>query len=171
MVRSFSGQRPEIHPTAWVDDSAQLIGAVTLGAQASVWCGAVLRADINSITVGARTNVQDVSVLHVTEDDPVVLLPDVTLGHRVVIHGATIRSFCLIGIGAIVLDGAEIGEECLVAAGSVVTPGTRVPPRSLVRGVPGQVIRTLTAKELEFIRVPTRNYLEYIERYRAESPS
>ena len=168
MIQSFEGRSPTVPATAHVEESAILIGDVVLGDRASVWFGAVVRADIQRIEIGARTNVQDLCVLHVTEEFAVHLAEDVTLGHRVTVHGARIGARTLLGIGCIVLDGAEVGEDCLVAAGAVVTPGTRVPSGSLVAGVPGRVVRPLTAAELEKIRIPARNYLGYQERYRKE---
>ena len=168
MIRAFENKHPQVHPTAFVEDSAQVVGDVRLGESASVWYGAVVRGDIQRIEIGDRSNVQDLSVLHVTADHPVLIESDVTLGHRVVVHGATIRAGALIGIGAVVLDGAEIGAEALVAAGAVVTPGTKVPARTLIAGVPGKVVRSLETGEIERLRTPARNYVDYTARYRRE---
>ena len=159
---------PEIHVTAFVEDSAIVVGEVRLGASASLWYGAVVRGDINRIEVGERSNVQDGAVVHVTRDHPVRIGHDVTLGHRAVVHGASIGAFTLVGIGAIVLDGAEVGEECVIAAGAVVAPGSKVPARSLVMGVPGKVVRLLDPEELERARVPARNYVGYAAEYQKE---
>lgn len=133
--------RPRIDPTAFVAPSADVVGDVTLGREVSVWYGCVLRGDIAPIRVGERTNIQDLTVVHVDIDSPTVIGSRVGVGHRAIIHGCTIEDDCLIGMGAIVLSGARIGEGSLVAAGAVVTEGTEVPPGSLVIGVPGRVVR------------------------------
>lgn len=168
MTRPFEQRRPRIAASAFVADSATLIGDVVLGEQASIWFGAVVRADINGIEIGDRSNVQDLCVLHVTAEHPVRIAEDVTLGHRATVHGATVGARCLIGIGATVLDGAVIGEESLIAAGALVTPGTLVPPRSLVAGLPGRVLRALSAEEVERHGRPARNYVDYTARYKKE---
>ncbi len=140
-------QQPTIDPTAFIAPGATIIGAVTLGAASSVWYGAVLRGDINRIVVGDRSNVQDGSVLHVSDDEPCVLHEDVTVGHRAVVHACEVGAGTLVGMGSIILDGAWIGPRCIVAAGALVTKGMRVPEGCLVMGSPARVVRALTAEE------------------------
>lgn len=159
MIAAFAERVPRIDPTAAVFESAVVGGAVRLGAGSSVWFGAVLRGDVDEISVGARANVQDRCVVHVTTGRfSTVLGADVTVGHGSVLHGCTVGSRVLVGIGAIVLDGAEIGDDCIVAAGSLVAPRTRVPPGRLVLGSPAAVKRPLRAAELEHLRRSAQNY-------------
>lgn len=132
---------PEVHPTAFVAPSADLVGDVEIGAEASVWYGCVLRGDIAPIRVGAGTNIQDLTVVHVDLGRPTLIGEQVGIGHRAIVHGCAIDDDCLIGMGAIVLSGAVIGRGSLIAAGAVVTEGTEVPAGSLVVGVPGRVVR------------------------------
>lgn len=134
---------PQVHDTAWVADSAEVIGRVTVGEQASIWYGTVVRGDSDHITIGARSNVQDNSVLHADAGMPLVIGEGVTVGHRCMLHGCTIGDGSLIGIGAIVLNGARIGKGCLVGAGSLVTEGKEFPDHSLIVGSPARVLRTL----------------------------
>jgi len=160
-VLPFHGVRPKIDPTAWVAPGAVVVGDVTLAADVSVWYGCVLRGDVNAIRIGARSNVQDGSVLHVTRDRfNTEVGEDVTIGHRAVVHGCRIGDGALIGIGAIVLDGAEVGEGALVGAGAVVTPGKVIPPRSLVVGTPARVVRVLEDDELAKQHARTQHYVE-----------
>jgi carbonic anhydrase/acetyltransferase-like protein (isoleucine patch superfamily) len=159
-ILAFDGRRPQIASGAWVAPGATVVGDVVLGPESSVWYGCVLRGDVHSIRVGARTNIQDASVLHVTRDrHPTLVGDEVTVGHRAVVHGCRVGEGALIGIGAIVLDGAEIGEEALVGAGAVVTPGVKVPPRTLVVGAPAKVVRQLEAEELTMQRERTLLYV------------
>jgi len=168
MIRSYEGIRPRLGERAFVDPSAQVIGDVELGEDASVWMNAVVRGDVNRIRVGARTNVQDNSVLHVTSEHPTTLGEDVTVAHSVTLHGCTVERLCLIGIGAIVLNGAVVGEESIVAAGSLVPEGMQVPPRSLVMGAPAKVRRPVTEEERAGLRHYAQAYLGYKESYRRE---
>lgn len=169
MIRSYKGIRPVLGARAWVDASAQVIGAVELGDDASVWMNTVIRGDVNRIRLGARTNVQDNCVLHVTAQHPTVLADDVTVGHSVTLHGCTIERHCLVGIGAIVLNGAVVGEESIVAAGALVPEGMRVPPRSVVMGAPAKVRREVTEEERAGLRRYAENYVRYKDEYRAEA--
>ncbi|MHA6796234.1 gamma carbonic anhydrase family protein [Pseudonocardia bannensis] len=146
-VIEFHGARPDPHPQSWTAPGATLIGRVTLGEQASVWYGCVLRADMDAITVGARSNIQDGTVVHADPGFPVTVGERVSVGHRAVLHGCTIGDDVLVGMGAVVLNGAVIGPGSLVAAGAVVLEGTEVPPGSLVAGVPAKVRRELTDDE------------------------
>ena len=167
MIRAYKGIRPALGARAYVDASAQVIGAVELGEDASVWMNTVIRGDVNRIRVGARTNVQDNCVLHVTGQHPTVLADDVTVGHSVTLHGCTIERLCLIGIGAIVLNGAVLGEESIVAAGALVPEGMQVPPRSLVMGMPAKVRREVTEDERAGLRRYAESYVRYKDEYRA----
>jgi len=169
MIRTYRGMRPTLGARAYVDPSAQVIGAVELGDDSSVWMNTVVRGDVNRIRLGARTNVQDNCVLHVTAQHPTVLADDVTVGHSATLHGCTIERHCLVGIGAIVLNGAVVGEESIVAAGALVTEGTQVPPRSLVMGAPAKVKREVTAEERAGLRRYAENYVRYKDEYRAEA--
>lgn len=165
MLKPYQGKVPEVHPTAFVEESAQVIGDVSIGEDASIWHNAVLRGDINSIRIGARTNIQDGCVLHVTSSLAVEIEHDVTVGHNAVIHGCCIHAHCLIGMGAIILDHAEIGENCIVGAGTVVKEGEKVPPNSLIIGVPGEIKRRLTEKEVYKLRERSQRYVEYKKAY------
>src|SRR5262245_2366120 len=136
MVRNLGDLHPRIAATAYVDESAQVIGDVVLGEHVSIWPGAVLRGDMNSIRVGDYTNIQDLTLVHVEEDfGPTVLEDHITVGHRVILHGCHVEARCLIGMGAILLSGSRIGSESVIAAGSLVPEGAVIPPRSLVMGV------------------------------------
>ncbi len=162
----YKGIMPRLHATVFVEESARIIGDVTIGAHTSIWFNAVVRGDVNYIRIGERTNVQDNSVLHVTKDVyPLLVGSDVTIGHSVVLHGCTVRDRCLIGMGAVVLDDAEIGEDSIVGAGAVVVESMKVPSRSLVVGVPAKVVRTLNDEEVARIARSARNYMEYTRNY------
>jgi len=150
-------------------DGATLIGDVELGEGSSVWPGVVVRGDVCHVRIGARTNLQDGTVVHVTTDThPTIVGDDVTVGHRAVLHGCTIRDRCLIGIGAIVLDGAVVGPDAFVGAGALVTPGTVVPPGTMFLGAPGRVKRPLTPEELAGLRASAAHYVEVAAQYRAD---
>jgi carbonic anhydrase/acetyltransferase-like protein (isoleucine patch superfamily) len=159
---------PRIAPTAWVADSAQLIGRVSLAEGASVWYGAVLRGDNEWITLGARCNVQDGSVLHTDMGFPLTLGEDVTVGHQAMLHGCTVGEGTLIGIQAVVLNGAKIGRNCLVGAGAVVTEGKEFPDNSLILGTPAKVLRQITPEQVAAQRDMARSYVGNAERHRAQ---
>lgn len=168
MIHAYAGTIPKIHPTAFVDSSAHVIGDVELGEDASVWFCTVIRGDVNYVRIGRGTNVQDGTVIHVNRlGTPTVLGDFVTVGHAARLHGCSIASHCLIGIGAIVLDGAELGEECLVAAGAVVPPGMKVAPRSMLMGAPAKVRRQVTPEDLDLIRRSADNYVKLKSEYLA----
>ena len=170
MIREFSGSTPRVHETAFVTDDAIVIGDVEIGEQASIWFGSVIRGDVNFIRIGARTNIQDGTVIHVTSNDhPTVLEEEITVGHHVTLHGCHVERGCLIGIGSIILDGARIGRNSLVAAGSLVTPGTLIPERSLVMGAPGRVKRPLNDEEINGLERSWINYVQLAELYRGVS--
>ena len=160
MIKNFQNLHPKIHETAFIAENAVIIGDVEIGAESSVWYNCVLRGDVNYIRVGERTNIQDGSIIHVSgKTHPTVLEDEVTLGHRVTLHGCYVERGSLIGIGAIVLDGARIGANSLVGAGSLVTPNTQIPPRSLVLGSPGKVKRELSDEEVLDLEKFWRNYV------------
>ncbi len=166
IVRPYRGKQPRIGARAFVAENASLIGDVELGEDSSIWFGAVLRGDIHYIRIGARSNVQDNSVLHVEHGTgPAIVGDEVTIGHMAVVHGCTIERGALIGIGAKVLSHAVIGEQALVGAGAVVQEGTHVPPRTLVVGVPARVKRDLTKDELGRLERSWKNYVEYKNEY------
>jgi carbonic anhydrase/acetyltransferase-like protein (isoleucine patch superfamily) len=169
MIRPFRGTRPRIHPTAFVEESAQVIGDVTIGAHSSVWFGTVVRGDVFHIRIGDRTNIQDGTVVHVTNGTHATILEDeVTVGHNVTLHGCHVGRGCLIGMGSIVMDEVRVGEKSLVAAGALVVPGTVIPPRSLVMGSPAKVRRELTDEEAAGLDLYWQNYVEYTRVYREE---
>ena len=168
MIRSYTEHAPQVAASAYVDAQAVVIGDVTIGEQSSLWPCVVVRGDVNFIRIGARTNVQDGSVLHVMRDEwPLILGDGVTVGHGCVLHGCTIESRCLIGMGSIILNGAKVGAGTIIAAGTLVPEGTVVPPGSLFMGHPGKFRRALTAKDLESIDQYAARYVEYAETYKA----
>ena len=170
MLRPFRGVLPRVHPTAFIDDSAQVIGDVEIGEESSVWMCAVVRGDVHSIRIGRRTSVQDGTVVHaMTGTHPTAIGDNVTIGHGAIIHGCTIDHQCLIGMGAILLNGAHVGSGSIVAAGTLLTEGTRIPARSLVMGRPGKVKRPLTDEEVAEIRWYADNYGKYRLDYSTES--
>lgn len=164
-VYELDGVAPQIDETAWVADSAQVIGRVQLGAQASVWFGTVVRGDTESISIGTGSNIQDACVLHADVGKPLVVGADVTVGHQVMLHGCTIGDESLIGIGAVVLNGAKIGRNCLVGAGSLVTEGKEFPDGSMIMGTPAKVVRPLTPEQIEGLRWSARHYRENASRF------
>ena len=164
-VLPHHGVSPLIHPTAFVAEGACIIGEVSIGEDAGIWFNAVLRGDINRIVVGARSNVQDNCVLHVTRKLPVLIGDEVTVGHMAMLHGCVIEARSLIGMNAVVLDGARVGPRAIVAAGAVVREGAVVPEGTLVAGVPARVVRPLTDEELEFLPVSATHYVEYARSY------
>jgi len=169
LIRPWGGTAPRLDESVWVAESAVVVGDVEVGPQSSIWFGAIVRGDVNRIRIGARSNVQDQAVLHVTSrTHPTVVGDDVTLGHRVTLHGCTIRDRCLVGIGAVVMDGALVGEDAMVGAGSLVPPGMVVPPRMLALGSPARVKRELTQEEVDYFRQSAANYAAYAEQYRRE---
>ena len=163
MVRTYMGITPTIALSAFVDASAQVIGDVHVGGESSVWMNAVVRGDVNYIRIGARTNIQDACVIHVSRNPshPTSLGDDITVGHGAIVHGCTIGNACLIGMGAILLNGVLVGEGSIVAAGTLLPEGAVVPPRSLVMGSPGKVRRSITDQEFEFILQSAQNYVSY----------
>ena len=169
MIRKYQGVTPLIPDNCYVDVSAQVIGDVVLGEHASVWMNAVVRGDVNSIRIGAKSNVQDCAVLHgMRYVYPVIIGEMVTIGHNATVHGCVIEDACLIGMGAVILNNARIGEGSIVAAGAVIPEQTVIPPRSLVAGVPGKVRRQLGEEDREMILKYAKNYLDYVAIYLKE---
>ena len=170
MLRPYKGITPRVHSTAFVDPSAQVIGDVEIGEASSVWMNAVVRGDVHWIRIGARSNVQDCTVVHVMNGThPTTIGDDVTIGHGAIVHGCTLRNRILIGMGAILLNGVVVGDDSIVAAGTLLTEGSQVPPRSLVMGSPGKVRRELNAEDVASIRVYAERYVEYRLDYMAAS--
>jgi carbonic anhydrase/acetyltransferase-like protein (isoleucine patch superfamily) len=162
VLRPFRDRLPVVDPTAYVDASAQVIGDVAIGAESSVWMNVVIRGDVHRIRIGRRTNIQDLTMVHVMrETHPTTIGDEVTVGHSAVIHGTTIEDRVLVGMAAILLNGVHVGHDSIVAAGTLLTEGTRIPPRSLVMGRPGTVKRPLSDDEVAEIRWYADNYVGY----------
>ncbi len=162
MLRPYRGRMPRVHQTAYIDDSAQVIGDVEIGEESSVWMVVVIRGDVHRIRIGRRSNVQDGTVIHVMRDTHATTVGDeVTIGHAAVIHGCTIEDRCLIGMGAILLNGAHVGRDSIVAAGALVVERMEIPARSLVMGSPARVKRSVTDAEVAEIRSYADRYVQY----------
>ena len=167
VILAYDGKSPRLAATAWIAPGAVVVGDVEIGEDSSIWFQTVVCGDVNRIRIGARTNVQDHSMVHVTGGThPAIVGDDVTVGHRVVLHGCTVKDRCLVGIGAIVLDGAVVESEAMVGAGALVPPGMVVPSGKLVLGAPARVKRDLTPEELAFFRTSAARYAGYAARYR-----
>lgn len=165
-IYELDGRKPDIAESAWVADSAQVMGDVTLGEGASVWFGAIARGDSDRIVVGAGSNIQDGCVLHADDGLPLVVGERVTVGHQVMLHGCTVGDESLIGIGAIVLNGVKIGRNCLVGAGSLVTEGKVFPDGSMIMGSPARVVRQLTPEQIQGLRKSAQHYMDNAQWYR-----
>ena len=166
MLRPYRGVLPRVHPSAFIDDSAQVIGDVEIGEECGVWMCAVIRGDVHSIRIGRRSNVQDGTIVHaMSGSHPTTIGDNVTVGHGALIHGCTIESQVLIGMGATVLNGARVGSGSIVAAGTLITEGMAVPPKSLVIGSPGKVKRLLTHAEIADIMAYADRYVGYRVEY------
>lgn len=169
MIHKFKEMVPKIHPTAFIQESAQVIGDVEIGDHSSIWFHTVVRGDVHYIRIGDYTNIQDLSVVHVTQGThPAVIGSYVTVGHNVVIHGCTIGDYCLLGMGSIILDGAEIGPNCVIAAGSLVPPGFQSEPGTLIMGHPAKTVRPLREKEKQMIAVGWEHYRDLAKEYQEE---
>ncbi len=174
MILPHKGINPEIPESCFIAPSADIIGDVKMGEESSVWFQVVIRGDVNSIRIGSRTNVQDGAILHVTRDKPPMksaplsIGDDVTIGHRVTLHGCTIKNRVLLGMGATVLDGAVIGDDSIVAAGALVTKDKVFPPRSLIQGAPAKVVRELTSDEVAMLKASALNYVGDTKLYNEE---
>jgi carbonic anhydrase/acetyltransferase-like protein (isoleucine patch superfamily) len=167
MILPFRQHRPKVHRSAFIAPGAQVIGRVTIARDASIWFGCVLRGDVNRIAIGASTNIQDGSILHVDDHSPCVIGDRVHVGHHVNLHGCVVEPGALIGIGAIVLSGARIGREAIVGAGSVVLEGMRIPPRVLAVGVPARIVRPVTAREIADVKRWVAKYVRLAKTYAA----
>lgn len=158
---------PDVAESAWIADNAQVMGAVHLAANASVWFGVTVRGDTETISIGEGSNIQDGSVLHADVGKPLTVGKNVTVGHMVMLHGCTIGDESLIGIGAVVLNGAKIGKNCLVGAGSLVTEGKEFPDGSMIMGSPAKVVRELTSEQIQGLRLSAQHYIENAHRFKA----
>ena len=173
MIHNFKNFTPKIGADSWIAQSADVIGDVECGKDCSIWFGCVIRGDVHYIEIGNRTNIQDLSMIHVThhkkadrsDGNPTIIGDDVTIGHRVMLHGCTIEDACLIGMSATILDGAVISKESIVGAGSLVTKGKKFPPRSLIMGSPAKVIRELNDDEVKELYASASRYVEFKKDY------
>ncbi len=169
MILPYLSKLPRLHSTVFVAESAQVIGDVELGPDASVWFGAVVRGDVNLIRIGARSNIQDLTVIHANEGAQVTILEEeVTVGHRAILHGCRILARSLVGMGSVILEDVTVGPESIIGAGALVSPGTVVPPRSLALGVPARVVRPLRDSEIEHLRSSAENYVRLKNHYLGE---
>jgi carbonic anhydrase/acetyltransferase-like protein (isoleucine patch superfamily) len=173
MLIKFQEWTPEIGENTWIADGSSVIGRTTIGKDSAIWFGCVVRGDVHYIKIGDRTNIQDLSMIHVThhkkadmsDGHPTIIGDDVTVGHRVMLHGCTIEDACLIGMSATILDGAVIGKESIVGAGSLVTKNKKFPPRSLIMGSPAKVVRELTDEEVAELYASAKRYVEFKNQY------
>lgn len=173
MVIGFEGMEPQIGEGVFIAPSADIIGEVSIGKDSSIWFNCVIRGDVHYISIGERTNIQDLSMVHVTHHkdanknsgSPTIIGNDVTVGHQVMLHGCTIKDACLIGMSCTILDDAIIGKESIVGAGSLVTKGKKFPPRSLIMGSPAKVVRPLSDEEVASLYLSATNYVTFKNRY------
>jgi len=166
MIKAYKGVTPTIADSAFIENTAVIVGDVVIEADSSVWFHSVVRGDVNYIRIGRRTNVQDLSLLHATHETyPLILGDDVTVGHHVVLHGCTIQNRVLVGMGAVLMDGVVVGDDCIIGAGGLVTEHTRIPPGSLVIGAPARVTRPLREAELAWLKESAQNYVRYARDY------
>lgn len=168
MKSKFLKHQPQLAANVFFADGAQIIGQVSIASNSSIWFNAVLRGDVAPIIIGSNTNIQDNSTLHGDKDYDLVIGNNVTVGHSVVLHGCTVKNSCLIGMGAIILNGAKIGEESLIGANTLITPQQEIPPRSLVMGSPGKVIRPLKTAEIDEIKASAQRYVDLKNIYLAQ---
>jgi carbonic anhydrase/acetyltransferase-like protein (isoleucine patch superfamily) len=156
----FNEKKPSIHETVFVAPGAYLIGDVKVGKESTIWFNAVIRADEDAVVIGERCSIQDNTTVHLSNGFPVIVEDEVTVGHQVNLHGCTVKKRSIIGMGSTILDGAEIGEECIIGANTLIPPGKVIPPRSLVVGSPGKVVRELTEKDLNLIQLSIDTYVD-----------
>ncbi|WP_335869601.1 gamma carbonic anhydrase family protein [Bacillus sp. 2205SS5-2] len=166
MIYSLGERIPNVDDSVYVAPGASVIGDVTIGTESTIWFGAVLRGDEGPITIGKKCSIQDNVSAHLYEGSPLIVEDEVTVGHNAILHGATIRKRCIIGMGSTILDGAEIGEECIIGANTLIPPGKKIPPRSLVVGQPGKIVRNLGEKDLELIQLSIDTYVQKGKEYR-----
>ena len=167
MISGFAGHHPRLERDVWIAHNATVIGRIELGEASNIWYGTVMRGDVGAIKIGARTNVQDLSMIHMNGGESTIVGDDVTLGHRVILHGSTIADRVLVGMGAIVLDGAEIGSDVVIAAGTVIPPRMKVPTGVMVMGQPGKVVRDLKDEERMWIPKSAEKYVLAAQAHRA----
>ncbi len=165
MILKFKEFYPQIHSTAWIAPSADVVGNVTIGEDSSVWYGCVIRSDVNKVIIGKNTNVQDLSCIHTDVDSQTILGDNVTIGHKVMLHGCIVEDNCLIGMSATVLDNAVIGEGSIVGANSLVTAGKKFPPKSLIMGSPAKVVKELTDEDRDNLIKHAGHYVDYKNEY------
>ena len=173
MILPFENISPKIHETCFLASQSVVIGDVEIGEESSVWFNTVIRGDVHTIRIGKMTNIQDLSLVHVTNREApkpanTVIGDEVTIGHRVIVHGCTIGNRCLIGMGSVILDGAVIEDDCIIGAGALVTPNTRIPAGHMALGSPAKVVRPLTDIEKTFIRLSAANYAELAKKYKSQ---
>lgn len=166
MIYEYKGKKPEIHETAYVSEDVVITGDVFVDELASIWFKTVIRGDVAPVRIGKKTNIQDLSLLHQSPNQPLIVEDEVTIGHQVTLHSAIIRKKALVGMGSIILDGAEIGEQAFIGAGSLVPPGKKIPPRTLAFGRPAKVIRNLTDKDIEEMERIKQSYVEKGQYYK-----
>ena len=168
-IHSWQGHEPQLAPDVWIAPDAKVIGQVSIATGSSIWFGCVVRGDVEPISIGSNTNVQDLSLLHVTGGKfPLEIGSHCTLGHRATLHGCVLRDYAFVGIGATVLDGCELGEFALLAAGSLLPPGKKIPPFSLAMGIPAKVVRKITSEEEQMIKRSAQRYSQLKENYRKQ---
>jgi len=173
MIVKFKEWSPKLGKNAWIADGSTVVGNVEMGEDSAIWFGVVVRGDVHRIRIGARSNIQDLSMVHVThykkadmsDGNPTIIGDDVTVGHRVMLHGCTIEDACLIGMSATILDGAVIGKESIVGASSLVTKNKKFPPRSLIMGSPAKFIRELTQEEVDELYASASRYVKFKNEY------
>ena len=166
VVKPYKGVFPRVHPSVYLSDNVYVIGDVEIGEDSSVWFGSVVRGDVNYIRIGKRTNIQDNSVVHVTHDThPTIIGDNVTVGHRVILHGCVLGNNILVGMGAVVMDGVEVEDYVLIGAGALLTPNKKIPSGVLVAGVPAKVVRDLREEEIKLIEESAENYVKYKNEY------
>jgi carbonic anhydrase/acetyltransferase-like protein (isoleucine patch superfamily) len=166
VILSYLEKKPAVHETVFQAPGSYIIGDVKIGKNSSVWFNAVLRGDEDTITIGESCSIQDNVTCHLYEGSPLVIEDEVTVGHNAILHGCTIRKRCIIGMGSTILDGAEIGEECIIGANTLIPAGKKIPPRSLVVGAPGKVVREIGEKDLELIQLSIDTYVQKGKEYR-----
>ena len=174
LIMDYKGLSPKIDKLAWIAPNATIIGDVVIGEESSIWFGVVIRGDVHKIRIGKRVSVQDLTMIHVThykkedksDGSPTIIGDDVTIGHKVMLHGCKIEDGCLIGMSATILDDAVIGKESIVGAGALVTKGKKFPPRSLILGSPAKVVRELTQEEVDELYASAKRYVKFMQEYR-----
>lgn len=160
MLIPYNNIHPNVHDSVFIAPGSYIIGDTTVGANSTIWFGAVLRGDENSITIGEKTSIQDNVTIHQSADTPVIVGDEVTVGHNAVIHGCKIGNRCIIGMGSTIMDNVEIGEECIIGANTLIPPGKKIPPRSLVMGSPGKVVKEITEKHEDLIQLSIDTYVQ-----------